>query len=54
MSANKSENNDSINLLDFFKIFKKNLKLLYFFLALSVIISIAAVSINLSTFRVFF
>ena len=50
MSANKSKSNESINLLDFFKIFKKNLKLFYFFMALSVIVSIAAVSINLSTY----
>ena len=50
MSANKSKSNESINLLDFFKIFKKNLKLFYFCMALSVIVSIAAVSINLSTY----
>tara|TARA_Y100001970_G_scaffold37459_1_gene46264 strand:+ start:3677 stop:4474 length:798 start_codon:yes stop_codon:yes gene_type:complete len=50
MSTNKSKNNESINLVDFFRVFKKNLKIFYFLMALSAITSIVAVSINLSTF----
>ena len=50
MSSNKTKNNESINLVDFFRVFKKNLKIFYFLMALSAITSIVAVSVNLSTF----
>ena len=50
MSSNKTKNNESINLVDFFRVFKKNLKIFYFLMVLSTITSILAVSVNLSSF----
>ena len=50
MRSNKTKNNESINLVDFFRVFKKNLKIFYFLMVLSTITSIVAVSVNLSSF----
>ena len=46
MSFNKTKDNESINLVDFFRVFKKNLKIFYFLMALSAITSIVAVSVK--------
>lgn len=50
MKARKSKELRSINLVDFFLILKKNLKVLYILIAIATIISLLSLSINLSKY----